>query len=1682
MPFPDWSDVESEEWFAPLSNQKKDEVRRNYIQTANQYGSLAFGDDWDSEQFLAAAPAHVGLRTPGDQTFLDETLRVAGRAIGMAEPFGTLLKDTSANEPLDDVSIQRKLANTFASLKRGVIQLGRGDQLLATLASSALDNLADALERTPTAVGDRPAVEQVAILGGTSVLADVSKLLEKLYTDDTIGAAFTPEDVPGSLRTIANLYDNIAVQVGKKVNRLIEENPGDPEIAEALQQMPLRDKLTTRQFYWTFAGEQAPNVGLTLAATAALGPAGAGVFRFLGAAPTVANRLGFAAATASASSGIAALQDGGGTFQQVYDGLKDSGLPEEERVDMASRGGQLAGLHSAARTFPLAFASAVGTFTAFSRALSTMPEGARSRAIKAVAAAAGVGSEAISGAIEETTSEAGANFIARAFLSDQADLVNLPTVYFGMSLVDEIARDPRLVEVGVMGALMEASGGSFEAMAALPRPQRERAKAIYDDAVSRVRDDIVSTPDEEVDAVLSELTNGEVQRVDAELVGPEEGPQDAPTPQLGQAPPTVSDPVIDLPPAPAPTGPTGAGPLARRPAGELGAAATPPPPPEGVTRLTPEQQTLADLPQREKTPTPQEEAAQFAEAITNMVRQQAAPPDAGVPGQFDGSEVELLEMLSRELGSEVVVRLPSEVRAQLGNDTNLLRDVVGQFQGSAPRRGVETSTPRTRGFQPPEFESEPLPRELQELPLKDLKLRAKKVGVPFRRKSRKQLIQSIVDATRPAEPAGRQVSQVPAPTGEGRGDAQPDRRDMSPGPVTTVPDAVLTKLQDGQPLTEVEQDYVDQAEADAEDGVTEETFPISEDFDREPTPEELDGEESNLGRTASVSNIRRQLDKVKTAEELQEIVDTIPRTKAYAGVLETAREMQEVVGVDFASAQAARARNVKDSLRSIANQTIDRTQPQIIDSPDTRRKELNRLVDNAAAWLTAEVSQRYRSRDQWGKMLVEQFGNGIQKFVNKILDIVTKAPSIREPDTGRLLSGFAQALQDIDNKYIQPVEEVLRKIDPSTWRRVRAVETQTLLRVAEDRKKVRAYLTKFARLDKPTKTALDRALQNGDSETLQAIHAERGMTADYQKVRAVLDQIHQDAESVGLDVSFLEEYWPRNVVDLQRLREDMRGTDQFSLLEEAVEAENAARGGDMTQEEKDSFMNDLLRGYSQDVLGGGATRATEHRVIRELSPEQMRFYQVADGALDNYLTRMHRMIEARKAFGEADAETSELSSALARDQRALERIRRTADERNIDPKKIRLLEQRIDARSQDLDARRAEAGGQADTIGAYVNQAIAEGRVDQRNETSLRNALNAVYGAPKPASEAYMRTVRFLKEWGYVDLLANPRSAITQLKDLGPTLYLVGVQNGGKAFVDSFRRRIGKDGGRVVTVEDVGLESIAEEMAETSRFLNTALKVSGFKDIDTLGKETLLTGVLNKIEKQAKQRTLPADLRERLQNVFADRDTQDQVVRDLRDGNLTEEVRMVLLHDLMDMQPISRIQMPEFYLTNPGGRIWYMLRSHSLRRLAYVRRHIFKELKDNPQEGFKRLAMFSASLLLAGVPADMLKDYITGKETALPDLALSNILDMVGVTRWQFYQIKDGRLANATALSPLSAVGPMTVTEAIRRDLSTWERQKALGGGVFDTYTAERVPFAGPFLRHVFGVTDYRRRNRTDAK
>ena len=372
-----------------------------------------------------------------------------------------------------------------------------------------------------------------------------------------------------------------------------------------------------------------------------------------------------------------------------------------------------------------------------------------------------------------------------------------------------------------------------------------------------------------------------------------------------------------------------------------------------------------------------------------------------------------------------------------------------------------------------------------------------------------------------------------------------------------------------------------------------------------------------------------------------------------------------------------------------------------------------------------------------------------------------------------------------------------------------------------------------------------------------------------------------------------------------------------------------------------------------------------------------------------------------------------------------------------------------------------------ETIGAIVLDLIKTGTITRAEETEIKSLLKSRL--------SYSNTpafVVFTKNIGYLQTMNNFTSAITQLGDLYAPIYKYG-------FSTAIEAMFGKT---EITRKDLGLDKIWEEFSDKSKTgaaVDKLFKVIGLNAMDGFGKKVAINASLINLRKQAQAGN--EALLERLAYTFGKE--AGTVLKDIKAGRVTTNVKILVWADLADTQPIGKSGMPAAYWNNPHGRLFYQLKTYTTNQISLFYADCILNIRKGVKHGDKKMILkgvqnlFKLMILLTAGNAtgDVLKNLIMGRHIDVSDVVVSNLLWNIGLSKYTFYQGK--RMGYATALWNSFVLPPMLSSfDSMYREVGQLAKGKK---ELKDTYAVTYFPFGRAYYWWFGGG---RTQEREDAK
>ena len=402
----------------------------------------------------------------------------------------------------------------------------------------------------------------------------------------------------------------------------------------------------------------------------------------------------------------------------------------------------------------------------------------------------------------------------------------------------------------------------------------------------------------------------------------------------------------------------------------------------------------------------------------------------------------------------------------------------------------------------------------------------------------------------------------------------------------------------------------------------------------------------------------------------------------------------------------------------------------------------------------------------------------------------------KQQESGGSMQGVVESYRSVEqsiSRIGEPISTRAKQISPALKNKIRRYGFDLKRRVFRDEKAVKPFLEGYKKMSDRDKSDLDLAFKNSDTAKIDEVLTKNNLKKEFAPVRAALEAIHKRATESGLDVGYIEDYFPRQVKDLKGMLKFFQKQDIWPELAKIIKGKEEKLGRKMSNEEKAELLNTMLRGYKGKAKPGNI----KTREISVVTPDINKFYQDSPQALMNYIYKMNDFVEARRFFGKA-------------------------------------------AQGSDMSEKTLE-----DSIGNFVLDLLQKGEIKGIEAKDVEDILSARFGQKGPTG-----ITSAVRNISYIETMGSITSAITQIGDVTWSLYKSGFYRTGKAIA---KKLVGRS---EISREDVGIERIAEEFSDKSKSanaVNKVFKMVGLDWMDSLVKETFINALFDKYKGLAKK-------------------------------------------------------------------------------------------------------------------------------------------------------------------------------------------------------------------------------------
>jgi hypothetical protein len=640
---------------------------------------------------------------------------------------------------------------------------------------------------------------------------------------------------------------------------------------------------------------------------------------------------------------------------------------------------------------------------------------------------------------------------------------------------------------------------------------------------------------------------------------------------------------------------------------------------------------------------------------------------------------------------------------------------------------------------------------------------------------------------------------------------------------------------------------------------------------------------------------------------------------------------------------------------------------------------------------------------------------------NKIKEKITVKENFRD---------IAREIRLKSEKALASISTRLEMIDPKLKYDVRNVFFTTNSRTAKYTNVATEFFDKTESIKKQNPNDYRRfelAIRNSDDGMIDYITKIYGVEKEYGKYRKSKDEIYELANRVGMSVDYLESHFHRQVINLDGLLKELQTTENWSMIQKAFDAKQEQKGGRaLTPEEKANIVNSLLRGYNVGQIMLARPGATKERTVGIIDKKLEKYYASWQKGEIDYISTMSKQITIREFFGKQAKEVVRQREIVNRIKTTIHNLKtgQTFQDISDSERQTRIKNTQTKLAKAEAEYDRVNNDVLENSIGKYISELVESGKIDSGQQKEIADMFNALFDPKK--MDKWLSSVQKL---AYVETLSQITNAITQLGELGLSV----MRSPTGSLTPIARAFIGKS---KIKIHDIYVHEIGEEWKD-----NQFGKIGGkllwsLQKMDTIGKEAYINTVINKYQKAAVRN--PDKLKTEISRIFGEE--TDSVIKDLAENKISENVKLLAFNETADVQPIAISEMPEYYAKGGNWRVFYMLRTFTIKRLDMIRRECFSLMAnpiDKPKDFMKgagRLFWMGFVLMLCDATADAIKDFFRGKPIEWTDNIIDNMWQNTLIINKYTLQKARGEGFSAIARNVLPMI-PTKALDAFSKDI-----------------------------------------------
>lgn len=560
-------------------------------------------------------------------------------------------------------------------------------------------------------------------------------------------------------------------------------------------------------------------------------------------------------------------------------------------------------------------------------------------------------------------------------------------------------------------------------------------------------------------------------------------------------------------------------------------------------------------------------------------------------------------------------------------------------------------------------------------------------------------------------------------------------------------------------------------------------------------------------------------------------------------------------------------------------------------------------------------------------------------------------------------------MSDGFSKTFAVVSESIKKDSPKMFAHSRQAMFRAMQDVKRYKEQAKALVKEINKMSDEDKYSWEKAWNNRDFTALVKLADKYDFRDEIVAIRTTLNELHQvvcsafEGESYNQLLGYLTDYFPRLVIDHDGLASYLvaRDSDKGTVSTDTPETTNNKYGKWMDKVKQ--WLEDDIN-YSKKKVG--SPYFYKGRQIEFVDDGMLKFYAKSTDAFDNYINKVQDILFRKYFFGEG----------------YVKEFMNSAD-----------------------NGKNININGIDYVIPNWKERVKKMGFLtgDKKTDARILSAIESVFfrGDTGSFGAIYRTATNILTINSFFSALSN-------LGDLALTLYNYGFKNTIQAVKDVAV----KDA--PLTSEDLGIVDLYEEFkadgTKLKKVFNAVMKWSGFNYLDRFTKEVNVQAAL--LDAKRALETSGEKTEQVIDRIYmymgGDEEAANALIANIINGNWKDQdVKLFAFNELSNQQPITKLEVPEFYNKYPQFRVLYLYKTFAVKQLNFAYANILSDIKNNPKEGIKKLVRFMAWLMAVGVTKDIIADMLKGKEIHLTDSAMFSISSFFFLNEYNYYTFKN---------------------------------------------------------------------------